>query len=648
MLLKTNRSFLLMVTGLLALTSGVLIRIFHPYELIYQWKLVFGEGGEIFTLWAKPPIDLYCKIYLFNITNAEEFLAGKEKMRVEQVGPYVYKEIFEHHEIEFNDNNTLSTRPRHPLVWQEELSEGRKEDDVLMMVNIALLSIAQVGAEKSYFVRLPINLLIRQTNSQPIVKMTAREFMFGFETPLTTLGNTFLPNWIHFDKVGLIDRMYDFNADYETFYTGSDDPSKAGLYATYMGSQNLPQWKGDHCSNINMASDGTKFQGLLEPNATVKFFRKSMCRPQTMVPIPEEYIVSDLAARKYVFEENALDNGYYNEKNKCYCRQGYCQPRGLIDVTDCYYGFPISLSYPHFMDADPELLEAIDGLTPNRTHHESYFMVNPKSGLPLQASVKLQINMHMRNVKSMSNVADFSGMTIPMLWFEITMPKLPDPLKNRFNLYLNILPYIDIVGFWGGLGIGAFCVIFAITRATMTLPFMSSDVSKKSKKYTKVNLRSGVYNPCEMKMMEANEKFIHSFVSEAMMDEIDSKDANNFYLQREPAISEHNDGNASDSSQRSTQSTRSIQSMRSTRSTEYNSSDNSSPLEISERRVLNPSSRRNSAFTTKDLNDCEIGCDNWEIGEASSLIEDIGNEHFPILMISEDGDKEHTNQASTA
>lgn len=52
-------------------------------------------------------------------------------------------------------------------------------------------------------------MVIRNTDSQPIVKMTAKEFMFGYESPLTTLGNQFLPDWIYFDKVGLIDRVSD-------------------------------------------------------------------------------------------------------------------------------------------------------------------------------------------------------------------------------------------------------------------------------------------------------------------------------------------------------------------------------------------------------------------------------------------------------
>lgn len=77
--------------------------------------------------------------------------------------------------------------------------------------------------------------------------------------------------------------MYDFNGDYETFFTGKQFPQKSGLYDTYKGSQHLPQWEEDYCSNITGASDGTKFESFLEPNDTVKFFRKSLCRPIHMV-----------------------------------------------------------------------------------------------------------------------------------------------------------------------------------------------------------------------------------------------------------------------------------------------------------------------------------------------------------------------------
>jgi len=61
--------------------------------------------------------------------------------------------------------------------------------------------------DASYLTRWGLNVIIRQTNSHPLVEMTAREFMFGYKSTLVTLGNHLMPSWIKFDKLGLIDRV---------------------------------------------------------------------------------------------------------------------------------------------------------------------------------------------------------------------------------------------------------------------------------------------------------------------------------------------------------------------------------------------------------------------------------------------------------
>ena len=72
-------------------------------------------------------------------------------------------------------------------------------------------SIANVVSQKDLFTRFGLNNLISLTNSKPLAQMTAREFMMGYKSELMTLGNTFLPGWIYFDKLGLIDRVSFFN-----------------------------------------------------------------------------------------------------------------------------------------------------------------------------------------------------------------------------------------------------------------------------------------------------------------------------------------------------------------------------------------------------------------------------------------------------
>lgn len=107
---------MLMASALLAIVTAICIYIIQPYFAIFKWvkyshkivkisspnkrpmtsfgsqKLKFEEGGEIYNLWAKPPVDLYVRVYLFNVTNKEAFMSGADhKLQVEEVGPYVYK-----------------------------------------------------------------------------------------------------------------------------------------------------------------------------------------------------------------------------------------------------------------------------------------------------------------------------------------------------------------------------------------------------------------------------------------------------------------------------------------------------------------------------------------------------------------------------
>ncbi|KYN07821.1 PREDICTED: scavenger receptor class B member 1-like [Cyphomyrmex costatus] len=454
--------FMLMTLGLLGLASGCIILLCDPYELLFKWKATFGEGGESFEFWQKPEVDLYVKIYLFNVTNHDEFQNGEaSKLRFQEVGPYVYKETFEHANVVFNDNGTLSTIPVHPLKYVPEMSIGT-EEDLVIMPNIALFSITNVMKDASYLSRWGLNMLIRRTNTKPIVPMTAHEFMFGYQSTLVTLGNHLMPSWIKFDKLGLIDRMYDFDGDFETIYTGETDIRTTGLIDKYNGDTNLPQWTGK-CANVQGASDGVKFPSYIEPNDTLLFFRKSLCRSERLVRVGEK-VLQGLDTYQYTFMENELDNGAVNPENKCFCRKGFCLKPGLIDVTDCYYGFPIALSYPHFYKSDPSLLEAVEGLEPKKELHESYFYIQPKSGIPMNLASRFQINMVLQNIGHMAMVEKFPHMTIPLLWFEIGMYKLPLDMNIRFWFYLNFLPIMTEVSMYLLFLSGAVLLVWCIMR----------------------------------------------------------------------------------------------------------------------------------------------------------------------------------------
>nr|QRG28739.1 scavenger receptor class B member 1 [Antheraea pernyi] len=496
--------FILLMLGFFSLGGGFFILFLHPYDFLFKLKIVFQDGGEIFEMWRKPEAQVNLKVYLFNITNAEEYLSGQdEKLKLEEVGPYAYREGLEHKILGFNDNGTLNAVPLHPLTWLEDMSEGNKEDDILYLPHIALLSIAHVVSKQSFVTRFALNNLITLTNSQPLVRMTAREFMMGYKSQLMTLGNTFMPGWISFDSLGLIDRMYDFTEDYETIFTGETDVGLSGLVDTYRGSTDLPHWQGKHCSNVQNASDGTKFQGGVGRNDTILFYRKSLCRSATLRPV-EEGVKSGMSAYRYTFSEHMLDNGKYLEENKCFCREGVCLPDGLIDVTDCYYGFPIALSYPHFYQGEDILFGKVEGLAPKKEDHETSFWVQTESGLPLAVSTKIQINMALGDLSAITNVGRFTNMYLPLLWFEIGMYQLPPSLENRFKMYLNVLPVVEQVAMYALFVVGALLVTFTIYIVTFKVMFKFDKNMHKGIWLNKCG--SKIYSQCEIPMTDADDK----------------------------------------------------------------------------------------------------------------------------------------------
>lgn len=53
-------------------------------------ELILKKGSQTFDWWARPPVVPTIKVYVYNVTNADEFLNNGSKPIVEELGPYVY------------------------------------------------------------------------------------------------------------------------------------------------------------------------------------------------------------------------------------------------------------------------------------------------------------------------------------------------------------------------------------------------------------------------------------------------------------------------------------------------------------------------------------------------------------------------------
>lgn len=132
------RFFLVKINLRSFFTSGYLTRLF--YRTIDSATIISSEKSAGFEAWRtntqqkENEIPVLKKIWLYNVTNPNEFLHLGEKLNVQEIGPFVYQQFFEHYDISFYDGK-LSYKTH---TWFTFVS---KPDAVTMDMNITVVNL---------------------------------------------------------------------------------------------------------------------------------------------------------------------------------------------------------------------------------------------------------------------------------------------------------------------------------------------------------------------------------------------------------------------------------------------------------------------------------------------------------------------------
>lgn len=118
-----------------------------------------------------------------------------------------FREFLEHKNTTFHANGTLSYIPDRYTVPLPHLSVGDPYKDVIVTLNLPLLGFTAATQKISTFAALAFSTLAKSTNSKPILNLTVHDFLWGYDDKLISLGNTVLPDFINFQRIGLMDRV---------------------------------------------------------------------------------------------------------------------------------------------------------------------------------------------------------------------------------------------------------------------------------------------------------------------------------------------------------------------------------------------------------------------------------------------------------
>ncbi|CAH1128658.1 unnamed protein product [Ceutorhynchus assimilis] len=462
----------LMAIGLLMVCTSTLMFVHNPLQTIVKLFLTLSDGSIFYKLWSAPPYVIYLKIYAFNITNSKEFMAGKEKMNVSQIGPYVYREILTNENATFNyEDGTVTYNPHREIIFAPEKSVGDPKDAFMMTTNIPLVGLQSYIQDMSFFTNLGFATVARTLGSKPIMNISVHEYMWGYHDPLINYANKLLPKWIDFDNFGIFARL--MSRDNGNTVTIVRDPAKFHSETDYllteaerMNQYHVASWNGlaglkdwgyenlapediKKCDLVEGAFDGTIFPRNMPVNKTLKLFRKAFCRPVNLHFVRDTVGKEGFRQYEYKLADDMFD---VTEENECFCYKNKCV-KGFQSIAPCYYGIPITLSQPHFYNADPEMLKTINGLNPNIEEHGSLCAIQPDIGAPLSGKMRIQINLDVGKTRGNSQTQKFNNLQVPLFWVEITTEELPTIVTILLYLVCKILPVaLEIVKYLLGLG----------------------------------------------------------------------------------------------------------------------------------------------------------------------------------------------------
>ncbi|KAF4517067.1 hypothetical protein B566_EDAN006384 [Ephemera danica] len=142
------------------------------------------------------------------------------------------------------------------------------------------------------------------------------------------------------------------------------------------------------------------------------------------------------------------------------------------------------MSYPHFYQADRALLDAVEGLSPDKEKHETFFKVQQKLGVTLEASVKVQLNLRVeRGAAPLHPVTKFPDIVFPIIWAEEGVSEVTPEIHRWIYLATTFADVAVPVFSYGIALIGFFVLACSCARAYRRVIFSKANIEKGKEKF---------------------------------------------------------------------------------------------------------------------------------------------------------------------
>jgi len=189
-------------------------------------------------------------------------------------------------------------------------------------------------------------------------------------------------------------------------YTGERDFKDRGQLLKFNGQDKFPLFK-ESCNKVMGAVDF--FRPGLKAGKNVTLFLDRLERPAVLDYVKEVYFEG---LKTYMYTLNR--SLFIQSEDNCYRQPNLEQGIYTLSVVDEHITIYLYFSQPHFLEGNKSLHTRF-GMTPDSDLHQTYFLIEPNTGLPVSFVARLQANLMVDSNSIYPNIVETF---VPLFWIE--------------------------------------------------------------------------------------------------------------------------------------------------------------------------------------------------------------------------------------
>ncbi|XP_031567524.1 lysosome membrane protein 2-like [Actinia tenebrosa] len=494
---RWRKVIILFLSGAMLVSFGVVLKVIvnkiFKSELKSQLVISPDNSSLRYREWKFPTVPIHIEFYLFDIINELEVRQGGLPC-VKQRGPYSYREFLDKKNITFDSERTkVSYNEEKTYVFDKELSCPSCDPfkDNITTINIPYVILSVVAQGYPWIAKFAINLLLETMNEDLIMRRSVQQIIWGYNDTIFTefekLKEKFKISFIP-DVSPLMNLQPNKSFDGEvTVNTGKDNLKLVATWERWKNKADVGLWKTKYANMFN-GSDGTQFNPGITKSDLLYFFSSNLCR-SIYLNFDLQHSIEGIDVYRFTTPPSLFENETSNPDNKAFCLHR-CYPNGILagnrDCKPSSIESPIVISTPHFLLGDPYLRQQVQGLSPNKDKHGLFLSIEPMTGIPLQALIRLQINLHIQQVDYITGTKNIRESYVPVMYFSNNATvdhSTAKMLLDDLIIPLRVCFYVEIGLFCLGsllILIGGVLLIKRIRRSKKPICVKINDVNDRN------------------------------------------------------------------------------------------------------------------------------------------------------------------------